>query len=73
MKNYKDYIISKGGKELGLTFYDIEQHFIKPSAYEKFEDYMRGQTVCGVDESLETTIVYTGDFERFIQGLPNND
>lgn len=65
--NYKQYILSKGGKELGLLYLDIKQHLLTPAQYDKFCEYMKGQTVCGIGSE---TIVYTGDFERFIKGLP---
>ena len=74
MKNYKDYIISKGGKEIGLTAYDIKRYLMTPDEYIRFEKYMKNQTVSmieGLNGHIE--IIYTGDYERFIKGLPNND
>jgi len=65
--NYKKYIISKGGEELGLLFDDIQEYLLTSSEYKKFEEFMGGQTVCCLGKE---TIVYTGDFERFIKGLP---
>lgn len=73
--NYKEYIIKKGDKEIGLLWYDIKHYLLTPAQYEKFEEYMKGQT-CGVlgdiyDENL--SICYTGDFVRFINNQPNID
>lgn len=69
---YKNYIISKGGKELGITWYDIENHILTPAQFKEFKDWMRGQTVGFIDDSC-ATIVYTSDLLRFIKGLPVND
>lgn len=60
------YILSQGGKELGLSFYDIKKYLLTPNEYKKFLDFMEGQTtvlISGID------ICYTEDFERFIKGL----
>ena len=65
--DYKKYIISQGGREIGLSFADIKENILAPEQYRKFEYFMRGQTV-GVIGGI--SIVYTGDFERFIKGLP---
>lgn len=65
MNNYKDYILSKGGKELGILFSDIEQHILTPKQYEDFSDFIMGQT-CGIVGGL--SVCYVCDFERFING-----
>jgi hypothetical protein len=70
MMNYKQYIISQGGAEVGLAFKDIEEFLLTPAKYKEFEHFMRGQT-CGVVGGI--SICYVGDFERFIKGLPNID
>jgi len=67
---YKKYIVSQGGNELGLLFSDIQEHLLTPSAYKNFLDFMRGQT-CGI--LGESSICYTGDFVRFINNMPNID
>lgn len=64
--NYKDYILSRGGKELGIAWEDIEKHILPPSKFEKFKKFMMGQTVAMIGGM---SIVYTEDFERFIRGL----
>lgn len=66
--DYKKYIISKGGQELGLLWSDIEEYLLPPSEHKKFAEFMGGQTVCCLGKE---NIVYTGDFERFIKGLLN--
>lgn len=66
--NYKDYIISKGGKEMGLTMHDIKRHLMTPDQYIRFEKFIANQTVAmieGVNGHVE--IIYTGDYERFIK------
>ena len=65
--NYKDYIITQGGKEVGIPFKDIEEYLLPPAKYKEFEHFMRGQT-CGLVGGM--SICYTGDFERFLKGLP---
>lgn len=76
-KNYKDFIISKGGKEIGLIWSDIKHSLLTPSEYKKFSEWMEGQTCCVLDhqsddgkESYTLPLVYVDDFERFIKGLP---
>ncbi len=68
--NYKNYIVSKGGKELGLLYSDIEEYLLTPSEYKKFLTFMEGQTGMLIGKSEDGAICYTGDFERFIKGLP---
>lgn len=68
--NYKDYIIKKGDKELGILWSDIQQYLLSPSKFEEFRDWMIGQTVVLIGD---TYIVNRVDFERFIKGLPNLD
>ena len=72
MKNqdYKKYIISRGGEELGLAYPDIQEHLLTPAQFKRFQEYMSGQTVMGIGD---TTIVYTGDFEGFIDNLQVTD
>ena len=67
---YKQYIITRGGKELGIAYSDIEQYILPPSEFIRFKEFMNGQTtgLIGCEP-----ICYTEDFERFIKGLPNND
>lgn len=64
--NYSKYIISKGGKELGISFYDIERYLLTPEQNKRFLEWMRGQTCGCVDDSCDTSVCYTGDFKRFI-------
>lgn len=64
---YKKYIISRGGQEMGIAFADIEEYLLTPEKYKEFELFMRGQT-CGLIGGV--SICYTGDFQRFIKGLP---
>ena len=74
---YGDYIISKGGKQIGIMWTDIKNHLLTPSEYEKFSEWMTGQT-CGALEHVSDDgkekcllpLVYVGDFIRFITGLP---
>lgn len=70
MTNYKDYIISKGGKELGLLFEDIEKYLLTPDQNEKFHKFMRGQT-CGMVGGIP--VCYTCDYLNFISGRGNDD
>ncbi len=70
MKTYTQYIISQNNKELGLLFSDIQEHLLTPREYKNFLEFMRGQT-CGLLGEL--SICYTGDFERFINKMPNID
>ena len=65
MKNYKQYIISQGGHELGLLYIsDIKEHLLTPSEYKNFCEFMKGQT-CGLLGEL--SVCYTGDFVTFIK------
>ena len=76
MEEYKKYVISKGGKELGLLWQDIKQHLLTPQQYQNFNEFMTGQTCCAIehidDDDITTflPLVYTGDYLRFIKGLP---
>lgn len=76
-KTYKDFIISKGGVEMGLLWSDIKHCLLTPSEYKKFSDWMEGQTCCVLDhqsdDGKEThllALVYVDDFLRFKKGLP---
>jgi hypothetical protein len=68
--DHKEYIISKGGKELGIMLSDIKNHILTPSRYEDFSDFMIGQT-CGIMEGA--SMCYTGDFERFLLMLNDDE
>jgi len=67
--NYKQYIIKKGDKELGLLWSDILHNLLTPAQFEKFEEFMRGQTmgVLGDMKDMWVGIVYTGDFVKFLR------
>jgi hypothetical protein len=66
--NYKQYIIKKGDNELGLLWYDIEQHLLTPEQFRKFNDFMRGQTMGMLGDSMNMIgVVYTGDFLKFLR------
>lgn len=67
--NYKDYIIKKGERELGISFFDIKEYLLTPEENRLFLEWMIGQTSGCVDNSCSTSVCYTGDFERFINGL----
>ena len=69
---YEKYIISQGGKEIGLAWSDIRQHLLTPARYDEFTKWMRGQTtgVLGDLGGEYISIVYTGDFIRFINNKP---
>ena len=71
---HEDYIIKKGDIELGLLWSDIKEHLLTPTQYDKFTEYMRGQT-CGMLGEIHSyvSLVFTGDFERFINNKPNLD
>lgn len=76
-KDYKEFVISKGGREMGLLWSDIKHNLLTPSEYKKFSDWMEGQTCCVLDyQSDDGTevhmlpLVYVDDFLRFIKGLP---
>jgi hypothetical protein len=73
MKDYKQYIIKKGDIELGILWSDIKKYLLTPNEFERFESYMEGQTCSCIDDDCKVNIVFTGDFVRFIKGLPNND
>lgn len=64
--NYKDYIISQGGREYGLSFDDIREDLLTPSEWKQFMEFIEHQT-CGVIGGI--SIVYTGDYERFLRTL----
>ena len=64
--DYKKYILSRGGEEFGISFVDIEEYLLTPNEYKKFMEFMNGQT-CSIIAGIE--VCYTGDFERFINGL----
>lgn len=70
MKKYSKYILSKGGNELGITYYDIQNYILTPDEWNRFTEFMNGQTVGCLDGYINTTIVYTEDLERFLKGLP---
>lgn len=69
-KNYKDYIISQGGKEIGLAFHDIKEYLMTPNEYKRFLTFMKGQT-CALIAGFE--ICYTCDYLKFINNIPNTD
>lgn len=59
------YIVSKGGKEVGVTFTDIQENLLTPAEYEKFSRWMDGQTVGLLDK--KTSICYTDDLISFMK------
>ena len=61
---YKEYILSRGGKELGIAWADIKENILTPQEFRKFEYFMIGQTMAVIGGM---SIVYTRDFERFIR------
>lgn len=76
-KDYKDFIIYKGKRELGLLWSDIKHSLLTPAEYKRFSDWMTGQTCCVLDHQSDDgeevhmlPLVYACDFERFIKGLP---
>lgn len=72
LEKLNELVVSKGGRELGVLFSDLEENLFTPAEYKKFTAFMRGQT-CGILGSLNDEYVsyaYTGDVRRFIQGLP---
>lgn len=72
--NYKDYIISKGGKEMGLTLYDIKNHLLNSYLYTKFLDYLGISSVFLIkDLNSHIKIIPLMTYEMFIKGLLNND
>jgi len=67
MKNKIDkYIISKGGRELGITWSDIEKYILTPEQFERFNEWMMGNTVGCIDDSCLTAIVYLRDLNIFM-------
>lgn len=74
MKNYKDYIISRGGKEIGILWSDVKEYLLTPAKYEKFLEFMKGQT-CGMlgSNGDYVSIVYVCDYLNFINGKPSAD
>lgn len=62
--NYKKYIISQGGVEIGLSWNDIEEYLLTPAQFKEFELFMWGQT-CGMVGGIP--ICYTEDFDRFLR------
>ena len=69
---YEQYIISKGGRDLGISWFDIENYILTPEQYGLFCSYMHGQTmgVLGDLGGQHISIVYTSDLVRFLKGLP---
>jgi len=67
MKNLEKFIISKGGKELGILWDDIQQAILTPMEFRDFEKYMSGQTMCAMSGM---SIVFTEDLVRFLKKLP---
>lgn len=68
MKDYKKFILSRGGEELGILFSDIKENLLTPADYKRFEEFMSGQTITMI--GLNEGVCFTGDYERFIKGLP---
>lgn len=74
---YQDFVLYKGKRELGLMWSDIKHYLLTPSEYDRFSDFMKGQT-CGVldhqsDDGKEVHMfpfVYVDDYVRFIKDLP---
>jgi len=60
------YIISKGGRELGITWNDIEKYILTPEQYKRFDKWMTGQTCGCVDDTCQTWVVYLRDLNIFI-------
>lgn len=71
--NYKKYILSKGGEELGITWDDIKKHILTPAQFEKFEKWMSGQTCGCVDDACKLSVVYMSDLESFMKGRDSLD
>jgi len=70
MNKIKDYIISKGAKEIGVSIYDIQNNILTPSEFDQFNVFMRGQTAGFLDNSGTCPIVYTEDLLRFLDKRP---
>jgi len=70
MQEYKQYIITKGGQELGILISDIKEYLITPSQFKKLEKFMVGQTMTMVGDS---PIIYVCDYLAFINNEPNRD
>ena len=60
---YKEYLISIGGKEVGIDINDIENSLLTPKNWKKFCDFMNGQTMM---DFKGISIVFTDDYLRFI-------
>jgi len=65
--NHQQYIISIGGKEIGLDINDIEHSLLSPKQWDKFCQFIDGQTMM---DFKGISIVFTTDYERFISGRP---
>jgi hypothetical protein len=61
--DYKKYIISQGGVEIGISWKDIEEYLLTPAQFKEFEKFMEGQTSVKIG-GIE--ICYTEDFKKFI-------
>lgn len=77
MEKYKDFIIYKGKREIGLMWSDIKRYLLTPNQYEKFSEWMNGQTCSTLEhisddgnERYLLPLVYVDDYLRFIKGLP---
>lgn len=67
MINYEQYIITKGGCELGILWEDIKEKILAPEDYKKFVEWMGGQTCACLDMNCKITLVFTRDVERFLR------
>lgn len=63
-KEYKDYIIYKGNKEIGIMWDDIKNNLLTPAQFKEFKKFMHGQTMGMVGSE---SIVFTEDFMEFIK------
>ena len=64
MQEYKQYIITKGGRDFGLYILDIKEYLITPHQYKKFEDFMDGRIMGMVDDIPQ--VVFIDDYLAFI-------
>ena len=66
MENYKQFILSKGGHELGLLFCDIENELLTPVQWKRFLNYTQGDTVGLIGMNDSASFCYVCDYQKFI-------
>ena len=61
------YTISKGGRDIGITLYDIEKYILTPDQFIEFNKWITGSTMGCVDNTCNTGLICPHDLKMFLR------